>query len=146
MRSTTFALLAGILAFLMAACEQPNPVGPGELASSDALIAALQQQGATVSRGEALPQGSTPYFSTNAQVIFVNAGSLNVFEYSTVAAAEGDASKVSPDGSSIGATAVTWIGPPHFYRNGRLIVLYAGSTEAVLTPLEAVLGKPFAHR
>ena len=84
-----------------------------------------------------MPRGSTPYFSTNAQVIFVNAGSLNVFEYSTVAAAEGVAAKVSPDGSSIGATAVTWIGPPHFDRNGPLIVLYAGSTEAVLAHLEA---------
>ena len=145
MRSTAYALLAGILAFLMASCE-PNPVGPSELASSDALIVALQQQGATVSRGEALPRGSTPYFSTNAQVVFVNAAALNVFEYSTVAAAENDAAKVSPDGSSIGVTAVTWTGPPHFYRNGRLIVLYAGSAEAVLLPLEAVLGKPFAHR
>jgi hypothetical protein len=146
MRTTAHALLAGVFAFLMAACEQPNPVGPGELASSDALIVALQQQGATVSRGEVLPRGSTPYFSTNAQVVFVNAESLNVFEYSTVAAAEGDAAKVSPDGSAIGSTMVTWIGPPHFYRNGRVIVLYAGSVEAVLLPLEAVLGKPFAHR
>ena len=68
------------------------------------------------------------------------------FEYSTAAAAEGDAVKASPDGSSIGATAVTWIGPPHFFRNGCLIVLYAGRVEAELLPLEAVLGKLFAHR
>lgn len=145
MRSTAHALLAGVFAVLMAACEQPNPVGPGELASSDALIAALQQQGAAVSRGEVLPRGSTPYFSTNAQVVLVNAESLNVFEYSTVAAAERDAAKVSPDGASIGATAMRWIGPPHFYKNGRLIVLYAGTAEQVLVPLEAVLGRPFAH-
>jgi len=146
MRSTANTLLSALLAFWIAGCEQPNPVGPGELASSDALIVALQQQGATVSRGEVLPRGSTPYFSTNAQVVFVNAESLNVFEYSTVAAAAGDAAKVSPDGSSIGSTMLTWIGPPHFYRNGRVIVLYAGSVGAVLLPLEAVLGKPFAHR
>jgi len=146
MRSTAYALFAGILALLMAACEHRNPVGPGELVSSDALIVALRQQGATVIRGDVLPRGSTPYFSTNAQVVFVNAASVNVFEYSTVAEAEGDAAKVSPDGSFIGATAVTWIGPPHFYRNGRLIVLYAGSAEVVLLPLEAVLGRPFAHR
>ena len=146
MRSTADALLAGIVVFLTTARAQPSPIGRGELASGDALIGAPQQQGATVSRGEVLPRGSAPYFSPNAQVVFVNAESLNVFEYSTAAAVEGEAAKVSPDGSSIGATAVTWIGPPHFYRNGRLIVLYAGSAEAVLLPLEAVLGNPFAHR
>jgi hypothetical protein len=38
---------------------------------------------------------------------------------------------------------VDWVEPPHFYRQGRLIVLYAGKDEAVLDPLEETLGEPF---
>jgi hypothetical protein len=133
-------------AIVVAACGETNPVGPTGLTSTDALITALRGQGATVVRGDTLPQSSNPFFSTNAQVLIVNAGNVSVFEYASTAAADGDASKVSPDGSSVGSTMITWIGPPHFYKSGRLIVLYAGSSEAVLRSLEAVLGPPFAHR
>lgn len=135
-----------MLVLLAASCEKVNPFGPSDLASTNALLTALQQRGATVARGDMLPRGSNPFFSTNAQVVLVNSEHINVFEYATSAAAERDAAKVSPDGSSVGTTMITWVGPPHFYRSGVLIVTYAGGTDSVLQPLEAVLGKPFAQR
>ncbi len=146
MRRSLYTLLVLTVVLLGASCEKANPVGPGQFASTDALLAALQRQGATVVRGEVLPRESSPFFSTNAQVVLVNTGFINVFEYPTVAAAESDAAKVSPDGSFVGSAVITWIGPPHFYKSGLLIVVYAGSADAVLQPLEAVLGTPFAHR
>jgi hypothetical protein len=76
----------------------------------------------------------------------VNTGHVSVFEYPSAAAAESDAAKVSPDGSAVGSTSITWVGPPHFFKGGRLIAIYAGSDVGVLRPLEAVLGPPFAHR
>jgi len=127
------------------ACDESNPVGPTGLTSTEALIAALRGQSATVVRGEVLPQSSNPFFSTNAQLIVVNGGTVSVFEYPSIAAAETDAAKVSPDGSFVGSTIITWIGPPHFYRSGRLIVLYAGSSDVVIRSLQAVLGRPFAQ-
>ena len=135
-----------VLALLTASCEKANPVGPSGLASTNALLTALQQQGATVTPGDMLPRGSNPFFSTNAQVVLVNSEHINVFEYATSAAAESDAAKVSADGSSVGSTIITWVGPPHFYKSGLLIVTYAGSADSVIQPLEAVLGKPFAAR
>jgi hypothetical protein len=135
-----------MLALLTASCEKANPVGPSDLASTNAFLMALQQQGATVARGDMLPRESNPFFSTSAQVVLVNGGHINVFEYPTKAAVERDAATVSPDGSSVGSTMITWVGPPHFYKSGLLIVIYAGSADSVLRPLEAVLGKPFAHR
>ncbi len=132
------------LALLLASCDKATPVGPSELASTDALLTALQKQGAAVVRGAMLPRTSNPFFSTTARDVTVNREHINVFEYPSAAAAESDAAKVSPDGSSVGTTMISWIGPPHFYKSGRLIVTYAGSTESVLKPLEAVLGKPFA--
>lgn len=99
-------------------------------------------------RGDVLPP--FPCLSANGQVIFVNTGVVNVFEYPTVADAESDAAKVSTDGSGVVgdrcAALITWVGPPHFYKSDRLIVVYAGSADAVLQPLEKVLGKPFAQR
>ena len=135
-----------VVALLTASCEKANPVGPSELASTNALLTALQQQGATVTLGEMLPRASNPFFSMNGQVVVVNGGHINVFEYPSADAAERDAAKVAPDGSAVGTTMISWIGPPHFYKNGRLVVTYAGTADSVLQPLEAVLSKPFAHR
>jgi len=139
------AVVSLVVAVSAIGCDEANPVGPTGLTSTDALITALRGQNATVVRGDVLPQSSNPFFSTNAQVLIVNGGTVSVFEYASVPVAEGDAAKVSPDGSVVGSTIITWIGPPHLYRNGRLIVLYAGSSDAVLGPLEAVLGPPFAR-
>ena len=137
------------LTLLGGSCEHGNPAGPSPLTSTDPLVVALQQQGATVVRGDVL-QRPLPCLSANGQVIFVNTGAVNVFEYPTVAAAESDAAKVSPDGSGVVgdgcAALITWVGPPHFYKSDRLVVVYAGSADDVLRPLEAVLGKPFASR
>ena len=41
---------------------------------------------------------------------------------------------------------VTWVAPPHFYRQGRVIVLYVGSNPNILSLLTAVLGPQFAGR
>jgi hypothetical protein len=146
MRRSHSRALVACLAVLINSCGHPNPIGPGGLASTDAFIAALRQQGAVASRGETLPRGSNPFFATNAQLVIVNDRTVSVFEYGSVAAAEADAGKVSPDGSAVGNTMITWVGPPHFYKAGALIVLYAGSDDAVLQPLEKVIGLPFAHR
>lgn len=142
------AILA--VAVLASSCEHRTPMGPSPLTSTDALVAALQEQGgATVRRGDVLPK-ALPCLSVSGQVVFVNTGSINAFEYPTVAAAESDAAKVSPDGSGVigngCAALITWVGPPHFYKRDQLIVVYAGSADDVLRPLEVVLGKPFATR
>jgi hypothetical protein len=136
---------AVVMLVLVAACDEANRTGPSPVTSTDALIAALRTRGATVSRGEVLPQSSNPFLSANAQLLVVNGANVSVFEYPSVAAAASDAAKVSPDRCSVGTTIITWVGPPHFYKSGRLIVLYAGTSDAVVMPLESVLGPPFAR-
>ena len=136
-------LLAAVLSI---GCGAASPVGPSESSSISDLIRDLRAQGASVVMSGVLPQQSNPFFSTNAQVLVVNGGNVSVFEYQSIAAAESDAAKVARDGSAVGSTFITWVGPPHFFKSGRLIVLHAGESEAVLRPLEAVLGPPFAHR
>lgn len=59
---------------------------------------------------------SQPFFSVKGQVVSVNSGQVQVFEYKTTAAAIAAAATVSPDGSSIGATLINWVATPHFYQ------------------------------
>jgi hypothetical protein len=75
---------------------------------------------------------------------------VTVFEHTDAASAKEDAAQISRDGSRIGpggtATIVDWVDRPHFYRSGRLFVLYVGRVDAVTEALEAALGPQFAGR
>lgn len=121
-----------------------NTTEPSELTSTGALIQALKGQGVTVARVESLPRSSYPFFSVNAQRIVVQGEDVQVFEYPTVARVDTDASKVSPSGTPVGQTQISWMDTPHFYKRDRLIVLYVGHAAEILKPLEAILGPPFA--
>lgn len=144
MRSCSLSSVIAILALLASSCDS-NPAGPGG-ASTDAFIDALRAQGLSVSRNGTLDRSLTPYFTPQVQIVAVNGQDLQVYEYDSDAAAASDAANVSADGSTIGATHITWAGVPHFYRNGRLIVLYVGGNNAVLQALEKELGPRFAGR
>lgn len=76
----------------------------------------------------------------------VNGAAVQAFEYASPAAAQADAARINPDGSGTVTTLVSWVGRPHFYRTGPLLVLYVGSEGNVIGPLEAVLGQQFAGR
>lgn len=74
----------------------------------------------------------------------VHGEDVQVFQFADAAEVKAQAARVSPTGTAIGATKVQWIGPPHFYRTDRLLVLYVGDNERVLKALERVLGPQFA--
>ncbi|MCL5999606.1 MAG: hypothetical protein M1546_26605 [Chloroflexi bacterium] len=106
-------------------------------------VDALRVRGITVK-----PAGdvSHEFFAVAGQVLNVPGGDIQVFEYADEAAAQQDAQKVGPDGSAIGTSMVTWVASPHFYRVGKLIVLYVGNDARVTSALEILLGKQFAGR
>ena len=95
-----------------------------------------------------MPAGevSQPFFSDEGQAIIVNGEQVQVFEYADESAVEADASKVSPDGGTVGTTMITWVATPHFFRSGRVMVLYVGDDTSTLKVLETVLGPQFAGR
>jgi hypothetical protein len=69
---------------------------------------------------------------------------IQVFEYADEAAAAAEAELVAPDGGSVGTSMVTWENSPHFYKAGRLIVLYVGDEGATIDLLEPVLASQSA--
>ena len=134
-----------LLGVITAACGS-GPTGPTSFGSAEALVTALRAQGVTATTGQTLPMQSHPYFSTNARIVTMNSAILNVLEYDSSGDADREAATVSPTGSSIGSTQIEWVGPPHFFKNGRLIVLYVGDRSDVLQPLTTVLGAQFSPR
>jgi hypothetical protein len=69
---------------------------------------------------------------------------VQVYQFANASAANAQAARISPTGTAIGTTKVQWIGPAHFYRTDRLLVLYVGGSERVLKALATVLGPQFA--
>jgi hypothetical protein len=107
------------------------------------VIDSLRGAGATVEPGDEVEQ---VFFTVIGQIIKVNDLDVQVFEYETADAMEADAAQVASDGSSIGTSMVTWMAAPHFYKTGRILVLYVGDDQAILDLLEGALGPQFAGR
>jgi hypothetical protein len=141
MRKLTLIFLL-IGAVLLAACGGEETVSHGETVTDYiSLVDALRAEGATVEPAGAVSQ---PFFSVEGQLIRVDGQDVQVFEYQDEETAQSQAELVSPDGTSVGTSMMTWVEPPHFYQKGSLIVLYVGSSEEVRSALEAVLGPQFA--
>ncbi len=149
----TLSMILVLIVLIIAACaprqaEAEFPATPvasnsGPVEDQASLIDALRAAGANVEPGEAVEQ---VFFSVSGQILKVNGADVQIFEYESAAAMETDAAQVAPDGGSIGTSMVTWIATPHFYKSGRLIVLYVGDDTVVLDLLKSVLGGQFAGR
>ena len=150
MKSQVCIVLLLVSAMAVSGCANPSlaaspaaSTGPLTVEDQAALISALEASGATVEIGEPVSQ---VFFSAEGNILKVNDADVQVFEYESAEEMESEASQVSSDGGSIGTSIVTWIDVPHFYKAGRIIVLYVGSDASVLDLLENALGPQFAGR
>lgn len=107
------------------------------------LMRSLRAAGLAVKRGG---QVSQPFFFVRGSILTVNGEQVQVFEYANIRIAEKDAKKVSATGSGVGTRMPMWIAPPHFYKSGRLIVLYLGENPSLIKALEGALGPQFAGK
>ena len=105
------------------------------------LLFGLQSAGATAELGDTVIQD---FFTPEGSIVTVNGADIQVFEYENAEAMESEASQVAPDGGSVGTSMMMWVEAPHFYKSGRIIVLYIGSDTATLDLLQSVMGSQFA--
>jgi hypothetical protein len=143
----TVVLLAGVLVASCGSTPTETPKGtelPGP--ETQALATTLQREGASVALAEVMPSSSHPYFSTPAARYVVNGESLYFFEYATDGNAEAEASRIAPDGASVGMSQVSWVSDPHFYRSGPVVALYVGRQPSMLGLLQKVLGQQIAGK
>ncbi len=139
-----FTFLAFVL--FVTACGSVSPIesGGGPIESQADLIVALRAAGAGVDSGDSVSQ---PFFTPEGQFLTINgAEDIQVFEYENSEAMEFEASQVAPNGDSVGTSMINWVGSPHFYKIGRLIVLYLGDNQEILNLLNRVIGPQFAGR
>ncbi len=150
-RCLVSVLLLLSVAFVIGCSNQPSSVR--DYAS---LIDNLNKSPATLEPKGDLSQPPFPQsiFSGTAKLVELNGENLIVWEYKDAVTAETEAKFVSPDGfdfrkppdsksEGIGAT-VDYIAPPHWYKAGKIIVLYVGENQETIDLLETLLGQQFA--
>lgn len=158
---TKFLLVSSllVLTLLAAACGGTQPTIPpnvvetvtsvvsipetGSVEDFDSLMEALRTAGANVEVGDNIEQA---FFTQAGKILKVNGVDVQVFVFDTAEAMEAEAAKVAADGGSIGTSMVNWIESPHFYKMGRLLVLYVGEDQTIKDLLEGVFGPQFAGR
>lgn len=123
------------------AADAPETANVETVMTYDRLVSALEEAGATV---EPVGEVMQPFFSITGKTIQVNGGEVQVFEFGDANASREAAESVSPNGSSVGTTIVSWLATPHFYKTDNLIALYVGDDPAVMKLLETYLGPQFA--
>ena len=69
---------------------------------------------------------------------------VTVYEYDTNGSStlESDLGSINSDGTIINGTKMEWANAPHIYKKGRIVVVYDGKNESVLTTLNDLLGSP----
>lgn len=113
----------------------------GAVTDYASLAARLRAAGAGGKPGAAVDQ---PFFPVRGKMIQVHGEDVQVFQFADAAAADAQVARISPTGSAVGTMKIHWIGPPHFYRADKLLVLYVGASERVLRALESALGRQVA--
>jgi hypothetical protein len=145
MKLKVLSILLLILGMGLSSCRSRATATPSlepvTVQDEASLVKVLQEAGATVETGDSITQ---EFFTPEGQTLKVNGTDLQVFEYESAEAMEKEASQVAPDGGSIGTSMVTWIDTPHFYKAGRIIVLYLGNDQAILDLLKKALRPQFA--
>ena len=123
--------------------DQPRlgELGPGAVSDYPSLVASLRAAGATVEPGDDVDQ---PFFPVTGKMLRIDGEEVQVFQFAGAEQAAAQAARISPTGATVGTAKIYWIGVPHFYRAGKLLVLYVGGSERVLKTLETAFGRQFA--
>ena len=138
----------GLLAVL--ACEPTNGTQShgGPVADHVSFVDALRREGYTV---EILGEVQQPFLSANGTRLRVRGAGLEQgeelqsYDYETADAAKADASQIEPDGNVTGSK-IAWIGSPHFFLRGRVLVIYVGDKPEAIRVWTKLLGPQFAGR
>lgn len=134
------------------------PVSPTRKAGDWAAFAdRLRREGFAVER---TAEASEPFLRAIGAGLHLSGGALArparlaVYTYADPALAADDATRVQPDTSvrwaepdgNVRTISYAWVAPPHFFRQGWVLVIYAGTDPAVLRLLAHLLGPQFVGR
>ncbi len=149
MKGLAAVLGVAVLMVVVAACGNGDEV-PTQAPPTAGLVDDLRAAGATVD-----PAGteSADFLAPEKQLLTVNGEDIQAFEFGSAEEADAAAGGVSATGTSIlttmadgtrVASAVDWVAPSHFYKAGKLIVIYVGCDSDVISLLQETMGPQFA--
>jgi len=121
--------------------DQRKPSTRGAVTDYPSLIKSLRAAGAGATATGDVEQ---PFLSIKGMMVKVHGEDVQVFQYPSAAEMEAQGTPISRDGMAVGTRKIFWVGAPHFFKQGRLLVLYVGDNDKVLKALEAALGRQFA--
>lgn len=117
----------------------------GQIRDEQSLIDYLKKAGADVRPDKAFKQN---FLSVEGKYYAVNREFIHVTEYPTPQALEADTVRIAPEGNLSSnpdsLTLIIWPDDPHLFRQGRVLVLYAGQNQAIQELLQGALGPQFA--
>ena len=114
---------------------------PRPVTDAASLISQLRAAGESV---ELVGEVDQPFLSVVGTMIKLQGEDVQVFQYSSSAEMEAQSALISPEGTAVGTRKIHWIGSPHFFKQGRVLVLYVGDDQKIEKALEAILGRQFA--
>jgi hypothetical protein len=120
--------------------------GGGGPSAEQGIVGDLHDHGVSSRLAQHTPPGILP---PGATVYRVPGGELQVFRFDSDASARSATARVEPDGYTVtdksGVKAIVdWVAPPHWFRAGREVVVYVGSSPDVLGALKELAGPQFA--
>jgi hypothetical protein len=88
------------------------------------------------------------FLSGTRKRILTHNETIDVYLYRTHFTMERDAKGITLDGFGydglLKKVRVSWVGKPHFYKKGNLIVQYIGSNDEIISDLKDIFGEQFA--
>ena len=142
--SAGLLLLAGVSLTCAQDFSQPKQAQGGSrrpVTDAPSLIRELRAAGMNV---ETVGEVDQPFLSVRGTMIKLQGEDVQIFQYSSAKEMEAQAALISSDGTAVGTRKIHWIGSPHFFKQGRVLVLYVGDDKKTEKALEAILGRQFA--
>ncbi|RDJ31278.1 MAG: hypothetical protein DWQ18_03300 [Crenarchaeota archaeon] len=104
-------------------------------------LEAINSRGLTFELIETVDDSS---FSVPMKTLSISGIETHVYEFETEQDAQMASKTVSSDGTQIGNNVIRWMDTPHFYTQGKIIVLYVGQNPEITSLLDSLLGSQFA--
>ncbi|MCM1989936.1 hypothetical protein [Oceanirhabdus seepicola] len=91
------------------------------------------------------------FLPTTRKRMVIGEEAIDIYLYSNNKKMEKDAKNIDSGGCEYTSTSifsksvnVSWVSEPHFYKKGKLIVLYVGTNEKIISDLKDIFGEQFA--
>lgn len=110
----------------------------------NAIIKDLKEKGFNPEVTSTQANDNTKIFSVDKQIVKIKGGELSLYEYPMDAKGklEEDIKSIQDNGKTINGVTMTWTTAPHFYKKGRVLVVYDGNSQEIIKALNEILGNP----